>query len=120
MVSRFLALNETDPKYLRDIILSFMIAGKLLLFPVEYCLSEEILRSLFKEKLAFRVSKVGAVLFELAECLLPVRVSKEALPFRLSKEVSLCTLPVRLSKEESFDSNQYKNHLCDFSLPYTP
>ncbi|WVZ21549.1 hypothetical protein V8G54_008871 [Vigna mungo] len=73
-----------------------------------------------KEKLAFRVSKVGAVLFELVECLLPVRVSKEALPVRLSKEVTLCTLPVRLSKEESFDSNQYKNHLCDFSLPYTP
>lgn len=28
MVSRFLALNETDPKYLRDIILSFVIAGR--------------------------------------------------------------------------------------------
>jgi len=28
MVSRFLALNETDAKYLRDIILSFVIAGR--------------------------------------------------------------------------------------------
>ncbi|XP_015965898.1 cytochrome P450 704C1-like [Arachis duranensis] len=28
LVSRFLALEETDPKYLRDIILSFIIAGR--------------------------------------------------------------------------------------------
>ena len=48
------------------------------------------------------MSKVGAVLFELAECLLPVRVSKEALPVRLSKEVTYYTLPVRLSKEGVF------------------
>ncbi|KAI3471079.1 hypothetical protein Pfo_027742 [Paulownia fortunei] len=28
ILSRFLEMNETDPKYLKDIILSFMIAGK--------------------------------------------------------------------------------------------
>lgn len=28
MVSRLLALKETDPKYLRDIILNFIIAGR--------------------------------------------------------------------------------------------
>lgn len=28
ILSRFLELKETDPKYLRDIILSFVIAGK--------------------------------------------------------------------------------------------
>ena len=50
----------------------------------------------------FRVSKVGAVLFELAECLLPVRVSKETLLVRLSEEVTHCTLLVRLSKEGVF------------------
>lgn len=27
-MSRFLEMNETDPKYLKDIILSFIIAGK--------------------------------------------------------------------------------------------
>lgn len=28
ILSRFLELRKTDPKYLKDIILSFMIAGK--------------------------------------------------------------------------------------------
>lgn len=28
ILSRFLEMNETDPKYLKDIILSFIIAGK--------------------------------------------------------------------------------------------
>lgn len=28
ILSRFLELNETDPKYLKDIVLSFVIAGK--------------------------------------------------------------------------------------------